>query len=116
MRILLVEDHVPVAQTTIMLLQIMGHEVKHARTGQEAINMAKVEIPEIAVIDIGLPDMSGFEVAKGLRCEKALDKTVLVALTGYDIQDKMNGSGFDHYFKKPMDFTNIATLQRPPAA
>lgn len=116
MRILLVEDHVPVAQTTIMLLQIMGHDVRHARNGTEALAMGAAETPELVVIDIGLPDMSGFDVAKGMRANPALDQTVLVALTGYDIQDKMAGSGFDHYFKKPMDFTNIATLQRIPAA
>ena len=116
MKILLVEDHVAVATTTILLLKVMGHTVVHAKNGQEALDMAKVEMPELAVIDIGLPDMSGFDVAKGLRSEKALDNTVLVAVTGYDIESKMATSGFDHYFKKPMDFSNIATLRRTPAA
>lgn len=116
MKILLVEDHIPVAESTVMLLRVLGHEVRHAKTGTDAVQMAKAEAPEIAVIDIGLPDMSGFDVAKAMRAEATLDQTVLVALTGYDIQDRMNGSGFDYYFKKPMDFNALPGLKRTPAA
>lgn len=110
MKVLLVEDHEHVACTTVKLLEILGHDVQHAKSGSEAIEMAEAMIPEVVLVDIGLPDIDGFSVARSLRSNEKFDSTVLVALTGYDCADKAAEAGFNHYFKKPMDYSVLPGL------
>jgi CheY-like chemotaxis protein len=108
---LLVEDYPHVAATTIPLLEILGHEVKWAATGQEAIDLALAEKPDMLIIDIGLPDINGHEVAKRLRT--LLEDSIFVALTGYDCEAESMRSGFDHHFKKPLkDYRVLSKLTR----
>lgn len=110
MKVLLVEDHEPVAKSTVMLLRLLKHEVTHAKTGKEAIEQAILMKPDICLIDIGLPDMSGHHVATQLRMMPEFSTTIMVALTGYDCQEKAMESGFNHYCKKPMDFDILPKL------
>lgn len=111
MKILLVEDHVSVADSTVMLLRLLGHEVRHAKTGQEAISAATDSAPDVMLVDIGLPDMTGHDVARKLRSMPEFDrKVILIALTGYDCAEKAKQSGFDHYYKKPMDLDILPNL------
>lgn len=107
MRVLLVEDHPDVATSTKLLLELLGHEVKHAATGAEAIEIAEVFEPQMMLVDIGLPDMDGFIVAKTLRADPKFEKTIMVALTGFDCEAKAKQFGFDYYCKKPMDVEHI---------
>lgn len=104
MKVLLVEDHADVAKSTVMLLELLNHEVRHAKTGQEGIDIAHEFNPDIMLIDIGLPDMQGFDVAERLRAEPQFEKTVMVALTGYDCEERAKECGFNHYHKKPLSY------------
>lgn len=107
MRVLLVEDHDQVAQSTIMLLRLLKHDVRHAKCGLEAIAAADEFKPDIMLVDIGLPDITGFEVAQKIREKKEFNNTVLVALTGYDVESQAIQGGFNYYCKKPMDFGKL---------
>ncbi len=104
MRLLLIEDHHDVAQTTVMLLEIIGYDVQRATNGKEGIAMAQQFLPDIMIVDIGLPDMSGFDVAKLLRADERFSNTMMIALTGYDCEDQAKANGFTNYYKKPVDF------------
>jgi two-component system, sensor histidine kinase len=89
----------------------MGHEVRVAYTGPEAVAMAAEWPPEVTISDIGLPGFDGFEVARRLRCQLGKGP-LLVALTGYGRDEDRRQSreaGFDHHLVKPAD---PAELQR----
>jgi signal transduction histidine kinase/CheY-like chemotaxis protein len=105
-RILVVDDNADAADMIAALLGIDGHEVITAHNGNDAMELAKKSAPEVALVDIGMPVMDGFELAVRLRQEPALAKMVLVALTGYgqdeDFQ-KSRAAGFDHHLIKPVD-------------
>jgi CheY-like chemotaxis protein len=113
MRILVVEDQVSLSRMTETLLQRRGHEVWAARDGAEAIEATIRLQPDVVLMDIGLPDMSGHEVARVLR-DKLGDATpILVALTGYGQQDDRRRSleaGFDLHLVKPMDISIVRAL------
>jgi CheY-like chemotaxis protein len=107
MRVLLVEDHIEVATSTVMLLELLGHVVKHAATGHEALDLARDFKPDIMLVDIGLPDMNGFDLGREFRKMDVLKDTVMVALTGFDCEERAKLAGFSHYCKKPMDVEKI---------
>ena len=89
-------------------MKFLKHDVQHAPDGKTAVALAASFEPALIFVDIGLPDISGFEVAKQLRENKTTAK--LIALTGYDCEQKAIEAGFDRYFKKPYDFTNMNEL------
>jgi PAS domain S-box-containing protein len=105
-RVLVVEDNPDAAQTLTELLALWGHDVALACRGEDALALAAAFHPEIALVDIGLPGMDGYEVARSLR--RAADGTgpVLIGLTGYgQEEDRSRGreAGFDHHLIKPPD-------------
>lgn len=105
-RILVVDDNVDAAMTIGSLLKAWGHEVQSVFNGTAALETARSFRPEIILLDIGLPDMSGYEVAKQLRSEPALGGTIIAALTGYGQESDRNQSfaaGFDYHLTKPPD-------------
>ncbi len=105
-RVLLVEDHPDVAETTTMLLTLAGHEVLCAADGLQALQFAPEFAPEVVLLDIGLPLMDGYEVARRLRQIPATRGALLIALTGYGQQaDRQRGrdAGFDGHLLKPVD-------------
>jgi two-component system, sensor histidine kinase len=109
-RILVVDDNVDSAEIVSALLQFAGHDVHVAHDGAGAIEAALRLKPDVAFLDIGLPDMSGVEVAAALRGYPELGKTVLIALTGYgQDKDRMGAmaAGFNHHLTKPV---NMETL------
>jgi PAS domain S-box-containing protein len=111
-RVLVVEDNKDGADSLALLLQMMGHHVRIAYTGPEALNMAKTLCPQVVLLDIGLPGMSGYDVAKILRAMPELDAPLLVALTGYGQEEDKQQSreaGFNHHLVKPV---NPEILQR----
>lgn len=117
-RILVVDDIVPVAEMVGGLLaQGEGHEIRLAHDGSAALEMAREFRPEIVVLDIGLPGMNGYEVAKRLRSEPGGEEMLIVALTGYGQEDhrrRAEEAGFDEYLLKPPSLDVLQTLSNHP--
>jgi len=105
-RILVVDDNVDVVETTTMLLTLSGHAVHSAKDGLQALHAAAQFRPQVVLLDIGLPLMDGYEVARRLRQMPGMEGALLVALTGYGQQgDRQRGkdAGFDAHMLKPVD-------------
>jgi CheY-like chemotaxis protein len=89
-----------------MLLQVSGHEVRVTYSGQDGLDMAGKYLPEIVLLDIGLPGIDGYEVARRLRQHPDLKKVKLIAVTGYGQDaDRLQSqeAGFDYHLVKPVD-------------
>jgi two-component system CheB/CheR fusion protein len=96
-----------------MLLELLGHQVRVAGDGQAALASAGAIRPDIMLVDIGLPGMNGYEVARRVRGDARLAQVVLVALTGYGRpEDKAEAlsAGFDRHLVKPVDFDTLRDL------
>jgi signal transduction histidine kinase/CheY-like chemotaxis protein len=105
-RVLVVDDNQDAADTLAMLLEISGFEVRVAYTPRVALAEAKAFQPEVAVLDIGLPEMDGYELARQLRSGDAPFTGKLIALTGYGQQkdvEKALSAGFDAHLTKPVE-------------
>lgn len=104
-RVLVVDDNLDAADMLVMMLQMFGHEVKAAYSGQSALATAFEYEPDVVLLDIGLPDMNGYEVARRLRQHAQTESMRLIALTGYG-QDsdhqQAEEAGFDHHLVKPV--------------
>jgi two-component system CheB/CheR fusion protein len=112
-RVLVVDDNPDILETSSVLLSMAGHEVKLAATGLEAIDIATRFNPTAVLLDIGLPDLNGYEVAKRLRQMPQFASTLIIAVTGYDTQESRQLSaeaGCDQHLGKPVDFTRVETL------
>jgi PAS domain S-box-containing protein len=104
-RILVVDDNTDAADTLAMLLRVMGHDVQTAADGLSALNVARSYRPQVVLLDIGLPRMDGYEVARRLRREPGLENVVLIALTGYGQEEDKRASqeaGFQQHLVKPV--------------
>ena len=111
----MVDDSHDSAETLGELLKIWGHDVRLAHDGPSAIAAAREYRPEVILLDIGLPGMDGFAVAKELRKEGTVGR-LLVALTGYSEQkdrDRALRAGFDHHLVKPIDPDALQKLLAP---
>ena len=122
LRVLVVDDNVDTVTTLAMLVQESGHEVRTAYDGSAVLETALDYRPNVVLLDIGLPGLNGFEVAKQLRQQPALQNAVLVAMTGYGQESDRRRSreaGFDHHLVKPGDFGKmlqiLATVSELPA-
>jgi two-component system, chemotaxis family, CheB/CheR fusion protein len=105
-RILIADDNRDSAETMSLLLRLAGHEVHLAHTGTEALEVAKRIRPDIGILDIGMPDLTGYEVAERIRHEAWGKDVTLVAVTGWgQSADKRRAlaTGFDHHLTKPVD-------------
>jgi signal transduction histidine kinase len=105
-RVLVVDDNRDAAQSVASFLELSGHEVRTAADGGEALAAAELFQPDVLVLDIGLPVLDGYEVARRLRQTPQGRAALLLALTGYgQREDRQNAeaSGFDHHFVKPAD-------------
>ena len=112
-RVLVVDDNVDGAESLANMLQIGGHEIRTAHSGPAALDAARPFNPEVVFLDIGLPGMNGYEVAKRLRAEPSLSGAVLVALTGWGSDDDKRRSreaGFDFHLTKPVELTAIERI------
>ena len=113
LRVLVADDNVDSTQTSSMLLELWGHEVRVAHTGQEALDLAAQFMPDVALLDIGMPDMSGYEVAMSLRARPEGKRTTLIAVTGWGQEDHKQAAdcaGFDHHLTKPVDPRQLQPL------
>ncbi|WAK01541.1 hybrid sensor histidine kinase/response regulator [Methylobacter sp. YRD-M1] len=113
LRILLIDDNPDVAESLALLLQIEGHEVDTADRGLKGIEKAQSFRPQAVLLDIGLPDLSGYEVAKRLRELPETRQACLVAISGYgqpEDHEQSKSAGFDHHLLKPVDSSSLFTL------
>ena len=114
-RILVVDDNRDAAQALRLLLEGDGHEVRVAGDGLSGLAAAKEYRPDVALLDIGLPKMSGYELARRMCEEPSLESTLLVAVTGYgQMHDRAraSASGFHHHLVKPVEFSALQQLLR----
>jgi len=104
-RILVVDDHRDAARVLGLLLDSLGHEVQTATDGQQALDTMSAFHPDVVFLDIGLPNVDGYEVARRVRKNPELRDTKLIALTGWShAEDKRRTreAGFDHHLVKPV--------------
>ena len=117
-RILVVDDLVDTAASMAELLEIWGHEVRMAHDGPAALEAARAFRPEVVLLDIGMPGMDGYEVARRIRQEREGPPPLLVALTGY-VQERdrraAREAGFDRHLEKPVNLPALRDLLSPPA-
>jgi len=113
LRILVVDDNIDAANMLEMFLDTRGHIVSVEYMARAAIERARSTSPHVCFLDIGLPDMDGYELARELRSMPETARAVLIALTGYTQgQDKQKSlaAGFDHHFVKPVDVTQLVNV------
>ena len=117
-RLLIVDDLKDGADSLAMMLRLMGHEVETAYDGEDGVAVAARFRPEMALLDIGMPKMNGYEAARKIRREPWGRNIFLVALTGWGQEDDRNRTqeaGFDHHIVKPADPADLsALLERLP--
>jgi DNA-binding response OmpR family regulator len=107
-----VDDNEDAANSLATLLEVMGYQVRTAYDGPEAIEVADEFQPAVALLDIGLPRLSGYDIARHVR-EKRGAEVLLVAITGWGQEDdrrRAREAGFDHHFTKPADFEVLLEL------
>jgi len=115
LRILVVDDNVDSAELLSVLLESEGHKVVVANSGREAVERALEHVPEVALIDIGMPGMDGYEVARRMRASPKLRHMALVAVTGYGQQEdieKSREAGFHDHLVKPVDLETLGRVLR----
>jgi two-component system CheB/CheR fusion protein len=112
-RVLVVDDNVDAADSIALLLRLGGHEVRVAHDGPTALLIARAFRPQVVFLDIGMPGMDGYEVARRLRREPGPQPALLVALTGWGHDEDRRRSqeaGFDHHLVKPVDPAALVQL------
>lgn len=105
-RVLVVDDNEDAAQSLAMLLRILGQDVRTARDGRQALREAREFRPQVAFLDIGLPEMTGYDLARRLRGEAGGERMLLVALTGWGQEEdrcRSREAGFDEHITKPAE-------------
>jgi len=109
-KILIVDDNVDAADLTAELLRHFGLSVNVAYGGHEALAAVKAIVPDVIFLDIGMPVMDGYAVAKALRCEADLAHVKIVALTAWGDQgsrEKTKAAGFDYHLTKPAPLADL---------
>ncbi len=113
--VLVVEDNDDARETLQMLLQLAGHDVSSERDGPSGLRAALEKRPDVMLVDIGLPKMDGYEVARRLRDAANGARPYLVAITGYGTpEDRQRAidAGFDAHVVKPVDFDALTEVLR----
>lgn len=120
-RVLLVDDNADSSEPLSLLLQTKGLETRVSIDGEEALTLADEFRPDCVLLDLGLPGMDGYEVARRLRARPYGPTLILVALTGWsgrDVRSKAAEAGFDYHLVKPLNWGEldkiVATVTRQP--
>jgi PAS domain S-box-containing protein len=119
LKILVVDDNADAAAVLSMLLEVAGHHVLVEDGASQAMERARLESPDVCLLDIGLPDMDGNELAKRLRAQPGTARSVLIAVTGYGQEEDRKATlaaGFDHHLVKPVDVKKLASILSDVAA
>lgn len=112
-RILVVDDNADSADTLAMLIELLGAEVRIARSGPAALRELDAFHPAAILLDIGMPEMDGYEVARRIRSQPRFAKVRLIALTGWGQEEdrrRARDSGFDHHLLKPVDLEALRAV------
>jgi CheY-like chemotaxis protein len=112
-RVLVVDDNRDAATTLALVLNMDGHMTHVVQNGVEALDAFESFKPEVVLLDIGLPEMDGYEVATRLRSTRAVVEPLLIAVTGYgqaDDRERSKAAGFDHHLVKPVDISALLDL------
>jgi signal transduction histidine kinase len=118
LQVLIVDDNTDAAESLGVLLDIEGHAAHIAHNGAEALQVAQSRPLDVVFLDIGLPDMTGYDVARRMRLLPGMQKTLLVALTGWGTQDdrqRTRDAGFDRHLTKPAELPAVEELLRAAA-
>jgi PAS domain S-box-containing protein len=118
-RVLVVDDNADAADSLAMLLRLEGHEVSVAYDGATALALAEKSPPALAFVDLGMPGMSGYELAARWRSHPQLKEVPLIALTGWGQpadRERTSSAGFDHHLVKPVELDALRRLLADPAA
>jgi PAS domain S-box-containing protein len=116
LRVLVVDDNLDAADSLVALLEVLGHTTTAAHDGVQALQVARGFVPDLVILDIGLPGMSGYDVAREIRRSAELRKVVLIALTGWGSESDQRQSqeaGFDQHLTKPV---SLEALEQALAA
>ncbi len=119
LKVLLVDDNLDAVHTLQLFLAAGGHRVEIAYCAADAVDLARVFAPEVCLLDIGLPDFDGNELARRLRRLPQATHATLIAMTGYGRQqdrDAAMAAGFDHYMVKPVNTVELSSLLADAAA
>jgi len=114
-RVLVIEDNRDAREMFRMMLELAGHEVLEAEEGLAGLELLKATRPDVAVIDVGLPGLNGYEIARRFREEPDAERVMLVALTGYGTPEAVERSrqaGFDHHLIKPVNAEALQEIMR----
>ena len=113
LRVLVVDDNVDTAESLVLLVKLLGHNVRMAHDGLVALQSAIDYQPNVVLLDIGLPGLTGYEVASRIREQATLNGVLLVAVTGYGQESDRQlalQAGFDHHLVKPIDFEKVRQI------
>ena len=112
LRVLVVDDNVDAAKILAMFLEAEGHQTTIEHTSRRALERARIERPDVCLLDIGLPDFDGYELARLLRARQETAHALLIAISGYDRKQDLGtrAAVFDHYFVKPIDTGRLLEL------
>jgi CheY-like chemotaxis protein len=116
-RIVIVEDNIDALESLKQLLELDGHEVATATEGEAGRGLIASTVPDVAFIDVGLPQMDGYAVARAVRGDTRCANVSLVAVTGYgQVTDRERAlaAGFDAHLVKPLDYTAVERLLAEP--
>jgi two-component system CheB/CheR fusion protein len=112
-RVLVVDDNLDAGQSLAMLLEILGHRVETLADAATALSRAPVFQPDLVLLDVGLPNMNGYEVARALRSQPSMRDSILVACTGYGQDEdrrKAREAGFDYHLVKPVHAEDLERI------
>ncbi|MCB0387036.1 MAG: response regulator, partial [Bdellovibrionales bacterium] len=110
-RILVVDDNLDITDSLGMVLKSMGHQFAIASDGASAIESVKSFKPDVILLDLGLPKMSGYDVAKTIRQQNPDQDILIIAVTGYQKDpDRLRDAGIDHHLIKPIKMDRLASL------
>lgn len=113
LRVLVVDDNVDAAESLAMMLELDGYSVIKAHDARSAIACARSERPNVMLLDIGLPDIDGYELARRLRALPEVEGAMLIAVTGYGQDEdrrRAEDAGFDCYLVKPVEFESLRAM------
>jgi CheY-like chemotaxis protein len=113
LKVLVADDNRDAADSMAMILKLNGHEVSVAHSGEEALRLARAAPPEVMILDIGMPGLSGYEVAAAVRREPWGAGILLLAITGWGQagdKERARAAGFDHHLTKPVDLEQVERL------
>jgi PAS domain S-box-containing protein len=117
-RILIIDDNADSTHSLSRLLRLLGHDVAAAHSGPEGLEIARSFRPRFVLLDIGLPGMSGYEVAQRLKGDPELREVVIIGVSGYGQEDdkrRSRAAGFDHHLVKPVDYNTLLSLVSTPS-